>query len=257
VRADTTLWSNLTTRASRLISDSFLALLARLAIASVFFLSGRTKVTGLLTIKDSTYSLFEQEYNLPLIPPELAAHLAAYAEHLFPVLLVLGLFTRFSAFALLGMTLVIEIFVYPDAWPTHLTWAALQLFLIGRGRAPSRSTADSASSSPQVDLNLARETSRASPSARHARWPGHSPFCIAVLCGYRPDRGRPSARQCCTAQSDCWRIRKARGPRSGRACRAAMQHRIVVTSALIKQFINLTLRIRTLTLPIFIQDVRM
>ena len=133
VRADTTLWSNLTTRASRLISDSFLALLARLAIASVFFLSGRTKVTGLLTIKDSTYSLFEQEYNLPLIPPELAAHLAAYAEHLFPVLLVLGLFTRFSAFALLGMTLVIEIFVYPDAWPTHLTWAALQLFLIGRG----------------------------------------------------------------------------------------------------------------------------
>jgi len=131
--ADKTLWSRITTHASRLISDSLLALLARLAIASVFFLSGRTKVTGLLTIKDSTYSLFEQEYKLPLVSPELAAHLAAYAEHLFPVLLVLGLFTRSAALALLGMTLVIEIFVYPDAWPTHLTWAALQLFLIGRG----------------------------------------------------------------------------------------------------------------------------
>ncbi|WP_019448814.1 DoxX family protein [Cupriavidus sp. BIS7] len=131
--ADTTLWARITTHASRLISDSLLALLARLAIASVFFLSGRTKVTGLLTIKDSTYSLFEQEYKLPLVSPELAAHLAAYAEHLFPVLLVLGLFTRSAALALLGMTLVIEIFVYPDAWPTHLTWAALQLFLIGRG----------------------------------------------------------------------------------------------------------------------------
>jgi len=131
--ADATLWARITTHASRLISDSLLALLARLAIASVFFLSGRTKVTGLLTIKDSTYSLFEQEYKLPLVSPELAAHLAAYAEHLFPVLLVLGLFTRSAALALLGMTLVIEIFVYPDAWPTHLTWAALQLFLIGRG----------------------------------------------------------------------------------------------------------------------------
>ena len=134
-RADITLWSNITARASRLISESFLALLARLAIASVFFLSGRTKVTGLLTIKDSTYALFEQEYKLPLVSPELAAHLAAYAEHLFPVLLVLGLFTRSAALALLCMTLVIEIFVYPDAWPTHLTWAALQLFLIGRGAA--------------------------------------------------------------------------------------------------------------------------
>ncbi|QXI31546.1 DoxX family protein [Pseudomonas vanderleydeniana] len=118
---------------TRLLSDNLLLLLARLGIASVFWLSGRTKVEGLLTIKASTYSLFRDEYALPLIPPEWAAHLAAYAEHLFPLLLVMGLATRFSALALLGMTLVIEVFVYPDAWPTHLTWAALLLLLAGRG----------------------------------------------------------------------------------------------------------------------------
>ena len=82
---------------------------------------------------DGAYELFRTEYKLPLIPPELAAHLAAYAEHLFPLLLVLGLATRLSALALLSMTLVIQVFVYPDAWPTHLSWAALALYLLGRG----------------------------------------------------------------------------------------------------------------------------
>jgi putative oxidoreductase len=106
---------------------------ARLAIASVFFLSGRTKVEGILTITPSTYALFADEYRVPLLPSDIAAHLAAYAEHVFPVLLVLGLFTRLSALALLGMTLVIQAFVYPDAWPTHLTWAAILLLLIARG----------------------------------------------------------------------------------------------------------------------------
>ena len=115
------------------IPTSLPPLLARLAIAAVFFLSGRTKVSGLLTIKPSTYYLFETDYRLPLLPPAIAAHAATYAEHLFPLLLVLGLFTRHSASALLIMTLVIEIFVYPDAWPTHLTWAALLLPLIARG----------------------------------------------------------------------------------------------------------------------------
>jgi putative oxidoreductase len=62
--------------------------------------------------------------------------MATYSEHLVPILLVLGLFTRFSALALLGMTAVIQIFVYPDAWPTHLSWAALMLYLIGRGAGP-------------------------------------------------------------------------------------------------------------------------
>ncbi len=117
----------------RLLPASALLLVARLGIASVFFLSGRTKVEGLLTIKASTYVLFASEYALPLIPAELAAQLATWSEHLFPILLVLGLFTRLGAGALLGMTAVIEIFVYPDAWPTHLTWAGLLLPLVAYG----------------------------------------------------------------------------------------------------------------------------
>ena len=117
----------------RLLPDALLLLVARVGIASVFFLSGRTKVTGFLELKPSTYTLFRSEYALPLIPPEWAAHLATYAEHLFPLLLVLGLLTRPAAAALLGMTLVIEVFVYPDAWPVHLTWAGLLLPLLACG----------------------------------------------------------------------------------------------------------------------------
>ena len=129
-------WNRVADRLSGLISHVLLAIVARFAIASVFFLSGRTKVEGWLSITDSAYALFADEYKLPLISPHLAAHLAAYAEHLFPLLLVLGLCTRLSAAALLGMTAVIEIFVYPDAWPTHLLWAGLLLYLIGRGAGP-------------------------------------------------------------------------------------------------------------------------
>jgi putative oxidoreductase len=119
--------------ALRAAMPSFLLLVARLGIASVFFLSGRTKVTGLLTLKPSTFQLFQYEYALPVLPTDLAAYLATYAEHLFPVLLVLGLVTRPAAAALLGMTAVIEIFVYPNAWPTHLTWAGLLLPLVVYG----------------------------------------------------------------------------------------------------------------------------
>ena len=118
---------------TRLVPDDLLALACRFSMAAIFFLSGRTKVEGFLTINASAYELFRTEYKLPLVPPEIAVHLAAYAEHLFPLLLVLGLFTRLSALALLGMTLVIEVFVYPDAWPTHLSWAAALLYLVGRG----------------------------------------------------------------------------------------------------------------------------
>jgi Predicted membrane protein len=120
-------------RLTRLVPESLLLLIARLGIAASFFLSGRTKVEGLLIITPSTYELFQTEYALPLIPPNIAAHVATYSEHLFPILLVLGLFTRPAAAALLGMTLVIEIFVYPDAWPTHLLWAGLLLLLFARG----------------------------------------------------------------------------------------------------------------------------
>jgi putative oxidoreductase len=126
-------WNRLAELLTRLVPHDLLALATRVGIAAIFFLSGRTKVEGFLTLTPSAYELFRTEYKLPLLPPELAAHLAAYAEHLFPVLLVLGLFTRLSALALLGMTLVIQLFVYPDAWPTHLSWAALLLYLVGRG----------------------------------------------------------------------------------------------------------------------------
>lgn len=128
-----TLWNGLAERLYGKINDSVLALVARISIAAIFLMSGRTKVEGFLTITDSTYELFRTEYKLPLIAPELAAHLSAYAEHLFPALLILGLFSRLSALALLGMTLVIEIFVYPDAWPTHLSWIGLLLIIIAKG----------------------------------------------------------------------------------------------------------------------------
>ena len=119
--------------AGRLLPPSLLLLVQRLGIAAVFFMSGRTKVDGLLTVNDTAFELFRSEYALPLVRPEFAAYAATYSEHLFPLLLVLGLFTRFAATALLMMTLIIEIFVYPDAWPTHLSWAGLLLPLIALG----------------------------------------------------------------------------------------------------------------------------
>lgn len=126
-------WNRIAEKMGEWISHNLIALTARIAVAAIFFYSARTKVEGLLFIKDTTFLLFEEEYKLPLLPPEFAAHMATYAEHLFPILLMLGLFTRLSALALLGMTATIQIFVYPDAWPTHLTWAVPMLYLIGRG----------------------------------------------------------------------------------------------------------------------------
>ena len=127
------IFETIRTRLPRALPDDALLLLDRVAVAAIFFLSGRTKVEGLFTIKPSTYELFRTEYALPLVPPEVAAHMATTAEHVFPLLLVLGLCTRGAAFALLGMTAVIEVFVYPDAWPTHLSWAALLLPLVAKG----------------------------------------------------------------------------------------------------------------------------
>lgn len=126
-------WGAVASRLERWVTLDLILLVSRVAIAAVFFLSGRTKVEGLLDVTPGAVTLFRDEFRLPLIDPGLAAHLATYAEHLFPMLLVLGLFTRPAAGALLGMTLVIEIFVYPDAWPTHLTWAAPLLLLVARG----------------------------------------------------------------------------------------------------------------------------
>ena len=130
------IWNRSADTLSGLINHASLALIDRIAISAIFFLSGRTKVEGALTLTEGAYALFRDEYRVPLVPPEIAAHLAAYAEHLFPVLLVLGLCTRLSALALLGMTAVIQLFVYPDAWPTHLSWAGLLLYLVARGAGP-------------------------------------------------------------------------------------------------------------------------
>jgi putative oxidoreductase len=126
-------WNRVADALEHWIGHSLIALAARFSIAGIFFMSGRTKVEGWLTVSDTAIALFADEYKVPLLPPALAAHLATYAEHLFPILLVLGLVTRLSALALLGMTAVIQIFVYPDAWPTHLVWATALLYLAGRG----------------------------------------------------------------------------------------------------------------------------
>jgi putative oxidoreductase len=128
------------------IPHTLVALLARFSIAAVFWTSGQTKIQGLAInlvtgefklgwprLSDSAVDLFKDEYKLPLISPELAAPLAATAEHLFPLLILIGLGTRFSALALLFMTLVIQVFVYPGAYATHATWAAVLLYLIARG----------------------------------------------------------------------------------------------------------------------------
>jgi putative oxidoreductase len=126
-------YRSLTDFAEHALPSSLLLLVQRLGIAAVFFQSGRTKVEGIFTVPETTVELFRSEYALPLLPPELAAYMAAGAEHLFPVLQVLGLFTRQSAAPRLGKTLVIQTFVYPDAWPTHLSWAGLMLPLIALG----------------------------------------------------------------------------------------------------------------------------
>jgi putative oxidoreductase len=101
----------------------------RAAIATVFWNSGTTKLASW----DTTLALFADDYKLPLIPPEIAAPIAASIELTAPVLLVFGLFTRGAALVLLGMTTVIEVFVYPEAWPTHIQWAAMLLILLCRG----------------------------------------------------------------------------------------------------------------------------
>lgn len=108
-------------------------LLCRLAIAVTFWRSGQTKVHGFFQINDSTFDLFRDEYKLPLIPPEIAAYAATISEHLFSALLVVGLASRLSATALFGMTMVIEIFVYPESWPDHLLWSSVLIYIILRG----------------------------------------------------------------------------------------------------------------------------
>ncbi|KWV95139.1 DoxX family protein [Erythrobacter sp. AP23] len=118
------------------VPEGLALLLTRVALAGIFWRSGRTKVEdgSLLSISDQAYFLFEYEYSGVPIPPAIATPMATWAEHLFPILLVLGLFTRFSALSLLIMTLVIQVFVYPEAWwQTHILWVAMAAVLVSRG----------------------------------------------------------------------------------------------------------------------------
>lgn len=133
-------------RAFAAIPESAIALLARFSLAGVFWKSGQTKIEGLaIDLVDGSFQLgwprlsanavdlFRDEYRLPLLPPEWGALLAATGEHLLPLLLLAGLATRLSAAGLLAMTAVIQLLVYPGAWPTHGVWAAALLWLMVRG----------------------------------------------------------------------------------------------------------------------------
>lgn len=111
------------------IPYTLLAIPLRFAVATVFWNSGMTKLPNW----DMTIALFTDEYQVPLLPPDVAAYMAAAIELTTPVMLVLGFLTRPAAAVLLGMTAVIQIFVYPMAWPTHIQWVAVLLVLLARG----------------------------------------------------------------------------------------------------------------------------
>lgn len=130
------LWSRVISHLSSPWWESAALLMTRLALAGVFWRSGRTKVdpNSWFSISDTTYFLFAEDYAAVPLPSHVAAVAATVAEHAFPILLVLGLATRLSALALLIMTMVIQIFVFPEAWwPIHSLWVALALILIVRG----------------------------------------------------------------------------------------------------------------------------
>lgn len=130
------LYQRLVAIASGRLPEGLALLLTRLALAGVFWRSGRSKIEegGLFSISDTTYYLFAEEYSAVPLPSDFAAVMATVAEHAFPILLVLGLFARGAALGLLGMTLVIQIFVYPEAWwQVHALWAAMCLIVITRG----------------------------------------------------------------------------------------------------------------------------
>jgi putative oxidoreductase len=115
---------------------SVLALPLRFAVATVFWNSAMTKLANW----EAALELFADEYKVPVLPPDVAAYMAVSIELTAPVLLVLGFLTRPAAGVLLGMTAIIEIFVYPQAWPTHIQWAAMLLVLLCRG--PGRFSLD-------------------------------------------------------------------------------------------------------------------
>lgn len=125
-----------TRRLSGRVSESLLLAFVRVVLGGIFWRSGQTKVAEgtWFQLTNSTYELFRTEYAGVPLPAELAAVVANGAEHILPALLLIGLFTRGAALALVGMTLTIQFFVYPDAWwPEHSLWTALALVLVLRG----------------------------------------------------------------------------------------------------------------------------
>lgn len=126
-------WLETGRRLAERVPYSIVALVARLAVASVFWRSAQTKIDGFLHIKDTTFFLFREEYKVPVLPPDVAAYLATYQELAFSVLLVAGLASRLSALGLMLMVAVIQIFVYPEGWPDHILWIALLLLIFARG----------------------------------------------------------------------------------------------------------------------------
>ena len=108
---------------------SVLILVARAATFSVFIHSGLQKLSDW----NATLMLFRDEYKVPVLPPEVAAYMAASMELGLSTLILLGLLTRLSALGLLGMVAVIQIFVYPMAWPDHIQWLGFMIFIVCRG----------------------------------------------------------------------------------------------------------------------------
>lgn len=127
------------------IPQDLILLLTRLAAGSVFWRSVQTKITGwefagqswqFFNVSDATFTLFHYEYALPLLPYRVAAYAGTAAEFFFALMILVGFGTRFAAFGLLAVTTVIQLFVFPEAWPTHILWYALLLFIVkyGAGR---------------------------------------------------------------------------------------------------------------------------
>ena len=113
--------------------DGLIVLMARVGLGAFFVRAGLTKIDGEFNLSDSALYLFREEYKVPLLPPEIAAYMATSVELVLGSLLIIGLATRLSALGLLGMTAVIEIFIYPASWPDHLLWSAALVLILARG----------------------------------------------------------------------------------------------------------------------------
>lgn len=109
-----------------------LQLAMRLAIVWVFWRSGQIKLANM----EIATGMFRDEYKVPLLPPEVAAWLATGIELAAPALILVGLATRLATLPLVGLAVVIQLFVYPVDYPTHLPWLAILLFILVRGPGP-------------------------------------------------------------------------------------------------------------------------